>query len=413
VARRVVLAAALLVVVLVPLPVLASDAPPRPPACHGSGCRGLPTSTLQWADNLGGTWAAGTGPATTGDGGTVPAVGQAYVAVGSDVVVLGAGLSLTGYTLSAGKRLWQTALDEPAGTAIVSVRAWPGVVTAGLLAPDGRSRTEVVIDTHTGRVLRRYPAGVFGGAVAASMTTTVVVGRAEVTSYDNATGRVRWQRTIAANQPWQTDGPALYLAQSSGGELSSSPVTALKVINLDTGTERVLSSPLGQPFSGTLALAADGALLFASAAGVSAYSESTGAALWGPMPGAVPEGSDPVTGLIYVTSADGALTGVDPLSGTALTSVPGTTAGSMYVVRNGVAFGLNSGANGTAWGYNLAKGKVTWTSAPLPWPHFFSDLSGLGGSAAASGDMVVVTACPHVAAVPGICADPELVAFNV
>ena len=64
---------------------------------------------------------------------------------------------------------------------------------------------------------------------------------------------------------------------------------------------------------------------------------------------------------------------------------------------------------GTTW----RPGRVTWTSPALPWPHFFSDLSGLGGSAAVSGDSdVVVAACPHLAASAGLCADPELVAFT-
>ena len=61
----------------------------------------------------------------------------------------------------------------------------------------------------------------------------------------------------------------------------------------------------------------------------------------------------------------------------------------------------------------MAKGAVAWTSPPLPWPHFYSDLSGLGGSAAVSGDTVVVTACQRLASSPGTCADPELVAFKL
>jgi hypothetical protein len=414
IARRVVLAVALLVMVLVPLPVLASDAPSRPPGCQGSGCQGSgeAVSAQLWAVGLPGAWAAGTGPQTTGDGGTVPALGQAYVAVGSSVAVLGTGLTLTGYGLDHGKQLWQTALAAPVGTAITSVRAWPGVVTAGLLSPDGRSRTEVVIDAQDGTVLRRYPAAVFGGAVAATAAATVVLGAGTVTSYDNATGRVRWRHTIGSSQSWQVDGQRLYVAETQGGYLNSGPVTALRVINLGTGTERVLGSPPGQPFSGTLAMAADGVVLFASAAGVSAYSSTTGGELWS-MAGAVPEGTDPDAGLIYVTSDDGTLTGVDPLAGTVLATVPASAAAGTYVVRDGVALGLSGGTGGTAWGYGVAKGRVAWTSPPLPWPHFFSDLSGLGGSAAASGRLVVVTACPRLSAVPGICADPELVALNV
>lgn len=408
--RKAGVAVALFVVALFPLPVLASDTPPRQPVCQGGGCRPLPVSAQKWAAGLSGTWFAGTGPGTSGDGGTVPAAGQAYVAVGGAVAVLGTGLSVTGYTLSGGKQVWQTTLAAPAGTAIISVRAWPDVVTVGLLAPDGRSRTEVVLDTATGDPVRRYQAAVFGGAVAASVSTTVIVGSSAVTSYNNATGRVRWQRKTAAGESWQIDGQTLYLAETSG----SSQVTALGVIDLSTGVERVLNSPLGAPFSGTLAGAAGGAVLFASPDGVTAYNGSTGGVLWN-MPHAVPEGTDPPAGLVDLTLPGGALAGVDPLTGTVLASVPASAvagAAGLYVVRAGVAFGLDSGANGTAWGYDMTRGQVTWTSPALPWPHFFSDLSGLGGSAAASGDTVVVTACPHLAAA-GVCADPELVAFKV
>ena len=414
-AHRVVLAIVLLAVVLIPLPVLASDTPPQPPSCLGTGCHAQPESALRWTAGLAGTWSAGLGPATTGDGGTVPADGQAYAAVGGGLAVVGTGLSLTGYSASTGKQRWQVTLSAPPGTAIISVRAWPGVVTAGLLAPDGRTRTEAVIDATTGAVLRRYPAAVFGGAVAASTAATVVIGPAAVTSYNNATGRVRWQHKTAGSQSWQTDGQTLYVADSAGGYLSASPVTALQVMNLDTGAERALSSPVGSPFSGSLAIAAGGAVLFASTAGVTAYSGSTGGVLW-TRDGAVAEGTDPVAGLVYLTRPDGALIGVDPLTGTVHATVPGTVAagaGGLYVVRNGVAFGLDSGSNGTAWGYDMAAGKVAWTWSPLPWPHFFSDLSGLGGSAAAAGKMVVVATCPHLAKSPGICADPELVAFNL
>jgi PQQ-like domain len=414
VARRVVLAVALLAVLLIPLPVLASDTPSRQPACQGRGCRTEPVPAQWWAVSLPGTWSAGTGPGTTGDGGTVPAVGQAYVAVGSGVAVLGTGLSLTGYTLSRGRQLWQTTLSAPVGTVIVSVRAWPGVITVGLLAAGGSSRTEVVIDALTGAELRHYPAAVFGGAVAASPATTVVIGPGTVTSYNNATGRIRWRHSTASGQSWQVDGQKLYVAESPGGYLSSSPVTALRIINLSTGTEQMLNSPLGQPFSGALAMAAGGAVLFASPGGVTAYSGSTGGALWS-IHGAVPEGTDPAAGLVYLTSANGTLTGVDPLTGTVHTAAPGAlTAGpsGLYVVRGGVAFGLDGGANGTAWGYSMAKDMVTWTTQALPWPHFFADLSGLGGSAAAAGDTVVVTACPHLGAAPGLCADPELVALS-
>lgn len=414
------LAFALLVVVLIPLPVLASDAPPRPPGCGDGSCRTLPVSAELWAVPLvgtwpAGTWSAGTGPGTTGDGGTVPVNGQpAAVAVGDGIVVVGTGLSLTGYDSGKGGKRWQATLTAPGGTEIVAVRAWPGVITVGLLAPGGHARTEVVLDAATGRELRHYPAAVFGGTVTASSAVTVVIGRATVTCYDNATGRARWQRSTSGGQSWQADGQTLYVARAPGGYLSSSPVTALKVINLRTGAEQVLSSPQASPFSGTLAMAAHGTVVFASSAGVTAYSGSTGNLLWS-RAGWVPEGTDPAAQQVDFTTADGALLGADPATGAVRASVPAsavTGASALYVVRGGVALGLDSGASGAAWGYDMAKGKVKWTRPALPWPHFYSGAAGLGGSAAAAGDMVVVAACPDLAA-PGTCAAPELVAFNI
>jgi hypothetical protein len=418
--RRVVLAMVLVVMVLVPLPVLASDTSPRPSSCADSGCHVLWQTRLvgTWPA---GTWSAGTGLGTTGDGSTVPGGGQpAYVAVGGGLVVVGTGLSLTGYDADTGHVRWQTTLTAPFGTQIVSVRAWSGAITVGLLALGGQSRTEAVIAPSTGLERQHYPAAVLGGAVFASATTTVVIGRAAVTSYNNANGRVRWQHTTGSAQSWQVDGPNLYVTDST----SPSDVTALRVIDLETGAERMLRSPPGQPFSGTLAMAVDGAVVFASTSGVTAYDGLTGDELWA-MPGWVPEGTDPETQRAEFTAANGTLlsvdpmtvTDADPLTATVAASVPASVvprAAGLYVVRDGVALGLNSGANGAAWGYDTAKGAVTWTSPSLPWPHFFSDAAGLGGSAAADGSMVVVTDCPRLSTTdPGSCADPRLVALNV
>jgi hypothetical protein len=138
----------------------------------------------------------------------------------------------------------------------------------------------LVIDAATGTVLRQYPAAVFGGAVAASPATTVVVGRLGVTSYDNSDGRVRWWRQTGVGQTWRADGDVLYVADSAGGYLASAPVTGLRVINLESGAERTLHAPPGHTFSGTLALAADGVVLFTSAAGVTAYSGSVPWSAW-------------------------------------------------------------------------------------------------------------------------------------
>jgi hypothetical protein len=408
VARRIVLAVVLLAVLLFPVADLVSGGQPQQAACRGCG-GGQPAIAQRWAVPLAGAWSAGSE-------GTVPALGQAYAAVGGGIAVVGDGLTLTAFALNSGRQLWQTTLSGPAGGSIVSVRAWPGAVTAGILATGGRSRTEVVVTATSGMELRHYPAAVFGGAVAASLATTVVVGRSGVTSYDNKSGHVRWYHATGQNQSWRVDGTTLYVTKSAGGYLGSSPVTALQVINLKSGAERPLSSPLGQPFSGTLAVAVDGVALFASASGVTAYSGSTGGALWWKA-GSAPEGVDPAQGLVYLTSAGGTLTGVDPLTGQVKTSVSGSGANGaegLYVVRDGVALGLDGGANGDAWAYDVAAGRVTWTSSSLPWPHYFSDLSGLGGSAAVSGgsDVVVVAACAQLSSA-GLCPDPELVAFSL
>jgi hypothetical protein len=435
--RRGVLAAVLLAVISVPLPGPAAGQPaPSCVTCHAAQPAGL--GAERWSARIPGRWVVE--PGATG---TVPQSGQAYVAAGSGIAVVGLGLTVAAYRLSDGTPLWQVKIGAPAGAAVISVRAWQGVVTAGITSPNGSKRTEAVIDTESGTVLREYPAAVFGGAVQASPASTEIVGATAVTSYDNSTGRVRWQRGTGTGQAWRTDGATLYVTQSAGGYLGAAPVTGLRVINLLSGTERSMASPTGQPFPGTLAGAADGDVAFTSASGVTAYSGSTGNRLWS-VAGAIPEGADPVAGLLYLTSRNGALTGVDPQTGKAVTSVPGSaTTGSagMYTVRGGVALGLDSGAGGEAWGYSVTAGRVTWTVPGLPWPHYFSDLSGVGGSAAETGVTAVITACPRPArvapvsppatvtptgspsaaatpsgaptAAPRACTDPELVALNV
>jgi hypothetical protein len=69
----------------------------------------------------------------------------------------------------------------------------------------------------------------------------------------------------------------------------------------------------------------------------------------------------------------------------------------MYVVRDGVALGLDQGASGDAWGYNLGAQRVTLAAPDLPWPHYFVDLSGVGGSADPAGDLVIIAACAELA----------------
>jgi PQQ-like domain len=398
--RRGVLAAVLLAVVFVPVPGAASGQ--QAPACDG--CRAQQVNAERWASPLPGQWAV-----LDGATGTVPAAGQDYVAVGGGAAAVGGGLTVTTYDLTNGKLLWQATLMAPAGSAIISVRAWPGVVTAGVIDASHRTRTEFVLAAATGQELGSFPAAVFGGAVEASAAATVIIGPDSVTSYENSDWKVLWRRPIGTGQAWRADGGTLYVAESAQGYLGSAPVTGLRVIDLNSGTERTLLSPPGHPFSGTMSIAADGVVLFSSAAGVTAYSGSTGGALWS-IPSVVPEGADPSADLVYLTSAGGSLVGVDPLTGAVRSSVSGSTAGgaaSMYVVRGGVALGLDSGQGGDAWGYDFAAGRVTWTAPSLPWPHYFADLSGLGGSAGQSTDLVVIAVCERLApAVPSASPTP-------
>ncbi|MGO9142736.1 MAG: hypothetical protein ACLP70_15000, partial [Streptosporangiaceae bacterium] len=60
---------------------------------------------------------------------------------------------------------------------------------------------------------------------------------------------------------------------------------------------------------------------------------------------------------------------------------------------------------------------VIWTATPLPWPHFFVDLSGVGGSADPDNSTVILAACakvgPTAAGQSGPrCLRPELVAIG-
>src|SRR6202011_4485353 len=67
-----------------------------------------------------------------------------------------------------------------------------------------------------------------------------------------------------------------------------------------------------------------------------------------------------------------------------------------YVVRGGVALGLDQDGNGGAWGYDIAVQRVTLAAAGLPWPHYFVDLSGVGGSADPGGNLVIIAACTQL-----------------
>jgi len=401
--RRWTLAVALVGVALVPYPVISAAGAPPASACR-SGCRpGSVPGLVSWATPLTGSWDVASGLT-----GTVPAASLAYLSVGDGVVAVGAGLTVTAYSSKTGALRWRVTLTGfPAGAAIVSVRTWPGEVTVGV-SHQARipERTEVVLSDPAGAQTGRYPAAAFGGAVAGSPQDTVIVGTTGVTSYDNATGHVRWRRSTGpVAQAWRTDGGSLYVTDSAAGYVGSAPVTALRRIDLTTGAELLVRPLESLSFAGTLSAAFDGVVLFSSAEGVTAYDGQTGDELW-TIHGAVPEGADPRGGRIYLTRGSN-LVGVDPWTGRIKATASGSEvdgSAGVYVVRGGVALGLDQGANGDAWGYDIAVQRVTLTSARLGWPHYFVDLSGVGGSADPASNLVVIAACTKLA--PSVPSQP-------
>jgi PQQ-like domain len=405
--RRWVLAVVLLGVALLPYPSLGAVSETPPAACR-SGCRaGSAPNMIDWVRPLSGSWQA-----VPGLTGTVPASGLAHLSVGYGVAAVGVGLTVSGYSDKTGAPLWvQTLTGFPAGAAIVSVRTWPGEVTAGVSYTRAGSlqRTEVVISGLTGAESGRYPAAPFGGAVAGSSLYTVIVGPTAVTSYDNATGRVRWrQATGQVPQAWRASDGTLYVAESAGGFLGSAPVTALRRIDLATGAQTLVRPLDGLSFAGALSAAFDGVMLFSAAGGVTAYSGATGAWLWS-LGGAVPEGTDSRKQRIYLSRAS-SLIAVNPLTGQVTATVSGSAVGGpagLYAVRDGMALGLDQGPNGDAWGYDIGAQRVILTAAGLGWPHYFVDPSGVGGSADLASDLVVIAACTQLAPSSPASASPS------
>jgi outer membrane protein assembly factor BamB len=372
--------------------------------------------TIRWIRPMPGSWTV-----QNGEAGTSPASGQAYASLDSQLAAVGAGLTVSAYQAGTGQRLWTTVLTGfPAGSAITAVRVWPGVVTVGVVPPaaaayHGPPRAEVVLRASTGHRIRAYPAAQFGGAVAASPATTVVVGPRAVISYANHTGAVRWSRpTGTVPQAWQADGGELYMAVAAGGYLASAPVTALRRINLRTGAQHLVR-PHGPAFLGALSLAYQGVVVFSSARWARGYSATTGRELWH-YPSALPDMVDAVAGRLYLISGN-TLIGVNPQTGSTLARVSPASSSGLYGVREGALLGIDHGALGKAWGYGIAAQQVLWASRPLPWPHYFVDLSGIGGSAPPGQDAVLLAICGQVAAraagtVIARCTRPELAVIN-
>jgi len=410
--RRGALAVILVGAVIIPghEPGLVQQACRRSARCRSAG-------TIRWIRPLPGTWVAQNGYA-----GTVPATGEAYASAGHGLAVLALGSSVRAYGLRSGRLLWNVTAAQPAqfgpGAAVVSVRSWPGVVTAGVLTPAaGRraaARTELVLSARTGALLRSYPAAEYGGAVAATATRTVIIGRSAVTCYANATGRTVWSRpTGSAEQAWRVAGDELYMTVAADGALGTAPVTALRQISLSTGAQQILR-PSGA-FAGTLSSAAAGVVLFSSAAGLTAYSAVTGRRAWH-RSGVVPAAVDAAAGLLYVTSAS-ALIGLDPGTGSKIAGDKAPGASAVYEIRDGIALGLDQGPLGDAYGYSVPLHRVVWTTSSLPWPHYFVGLSGLAGGADPQTGIVLLTSCATLGAAASggqvqPCRDPELVALG-
>lgn len=346
--------------------------------------------------------------------------GEAYAATGGDLAAIGFGTTIYGYDVSTGAPLWTTELSGfPAGSSIVSVRAWPSVVTAGVASPDSRpggtTRREIVLDAQTGSRIGEHSAAAYGGAVAANAARVVIVGTRSVTSYANASGRTIWRRpTGRVAQAWRVNQGELYVTVAADGYLGTAPVTALRRISLQTGSEQVIRPP-HKSFAGTLSGAADGVVLFSGTRGLGAYSGVTGQLLWR-RHGAVPETVDPARQTLYVTQGN-ALLGLDPETGEVTGGATVRGSSGLYGVRDGVGLGLDEGARGVAWGYDVARRRVVWTTPALPWPHYFVDLSGIGGSADPASSNILLTSCAELGSAPAggsgqPCLRPELVVIS-
>jgi hypothetical protein len=420
----------------------------EPQHCAGIRCRAA--GSILWTAGLPGVWLA-----QPGVSGTVPGKVGAYAATGGGVAVIAAGTGVNAFDEGTGKRLWRVPLTGlPAGSAVVGVRAFQQVIAVGVAPPgrltasrsrssrsgqsragasqhlpSGAGRYEVILSAATGRQIRIYPAATYGGAVAADSARTVIVGTDAITAYDNATGRERWSRAIGpAGQAWRVTGDTIYLAGASARPAGQ---TTLRRINLRTGAEakRTLSTLAGTP-PGSLSDAAGNVVLFSGSAGVAAYDGSTGKFLWcvANSPSCrtrsfadveLADSGQPARGQpasAYLASGN-RLLDVNIAKGTVVSSAPISVASSLYAVINGVALGLDEDGLGEAWGYSLKTRRIVWTSASLPWPHYFVDLSGLGGSISPGSTIALLATCADVGAALSansapVCRRPELEAVR-
>lgn len=378
-------------------------------AAHCAGARCSRSGSVLWSAQLTGSWLAE--PGVTG---TVPADGEAYAASAGQVAVLADGTTVTGYDTRSGRVRWRSDLTGlPTGAAVMSLRAWPATIAVGVSAPagtSGQSRTEIILSAMTGQRIRAFPAAYYGGAVWSGKASTVIVGTHGVTGYAEASGRVLWQRSTGTTaQSWTAAGRYLYLPVTSGGYLVARPVTAIRRIDMSTGAEHTVR--LRGTFAGTLAGVVDGVVLLAGGAELRAYSAKTGALLWHRAAAAV-ELVDPAKDTGYIANGN-ALSALRLSDGHILGRPAPSVAAGLYAIRQGVALGLDQGALGVAWGYDMHTRRVVWTSGALPWPHFFVDSSGLGGSAGQDSSVTLVAICAaEGGGVPAVCLRPKLTAIK-
>jgi len=299
-------------------------------------------------------------------------------------------------------------------------------------------RYEVMLSAATGQQIRIYPAATYGGAVMANDDSTVIVGTHAITDYYNATGRAIWSRAIGATgQAWRVTGNTIYVTDS-GRSAGSSGSTTVRRIDLRTGTEQTMRTSTGtvpgcavvagaaagsqsnaaETAPGSLSDAAGNVVLFSGANGVRAYDGASGKLKWC-RPSADVELADGGAGGSVAYLASGSrLLGVNIATNAVVSSAPISVAASLYSVTNGVALGLDENGLGEAWGYNLKTRRIVWTSASLPWPHYFVDLSGLGGSTSPGSTIALLATCAEVGAALSansapVCRRPELEAVRI
>jgi hypothetical protein len=250
---------------------------------------------------------------------------------------------------------------------------------------------------------------------------------------------VNWSSPIGpSGQAWRVTGDTIYVADS-GRSPGASGSTAVRRIDLRTGAEHTmhtaagtdpgclvkagsapgsLGNTAGNVAPGSLSDVAGNVVLFSGADGVRAYDGTTGGKpLWCRTSADVELADSGQGGVAYLASGN-RLLGVNISANTVVSSAPISVAASLYSVTNGVALGLDENGLGESWGYNLSTRRIVWTSASLPWPHYFVDLSGLGGSIGPGSTIALLATCANVGAAQSansapVCLRPELDAVRI